>query len=243
MCASTISLTFPTSLGSLLGMGYAAEVLPPETLDSRDSRDSRDSFESFDKVYQQIRQLPQGVTGEILTPNVVKTMSRPGKRHRRSALGCLDALRSMNQNVGGTGWWIEVEAEVRLPGRRLVVPDLIGYRVERVPELPDENPLTILPDWVCEILSPSTEKDDLNIKRPLYAKCGIPWIWIIDPVKHTIEVYETLDSQNGGRPALTVVASEDERLILPPFDTEFDIGPFWLPNPPAEAPPESPAEP
>lgn len=198
-------------------MGQPAEVLQPP---------------SFEELYEQIRELPQGVTGEILTPNVVKTMSRPGKRHRRSALQCSDALRSLNQNLGGTGWWIEVEAEVRLPNNRLVVPDLVGYRVERVPELPDENPLTILPDWVCEVLSPSTEKDDLFIKRPLYAQCGISWIWIVDPAKHILEVYETLN----GRPALTAVAQENERIVLPPFETEFDVGPFWLPEPSAETP-------
>lgn len=185
--------------------------------------------ESFDELYERIRNLPEGMTGEILVPNVLKTMSRPGKRHRRSALQCLDALRPFNANLSGTGWWIEVEPEVRLPSNRLVVPDLIGYRVERVPELPEENPLTIVPDWVCEILSPSTEKEDTTIKRPLYARCGIPWIWIVDPAKRLIEVYETIDS----RPALTALAKEDERVVLPPFGQEFDVGPFWLPVPDA----------
>jgi Uma2 family endonuclease len=186
--------------------------------------------ESFDELYERIRNLPEGMTGEILVPNVLKTMSRPGKRHRRSALRCVDALRSFNANLNGTGWWIEVEAEVRLPGNRLVVPDLIGYRVERVPELPEENPLTIVPDWACEVLSPSTEKDDTTIKRPLYARCGISWIWIVDPAKRLIEVYETID----GRPALTALAKEDERVVLPPFGVEFDVGPFWLPDAPPE---------
>jgi len=210
-----MALAHRAGLDKLPVMGYPTEVLQPEL---------------FAELYEQIRQLPQGVTGEILVSNIIKTMRRPGKRHRRSALQCLDALRSFNQNLGGTGWWIEVEAEVRLPGNRLVVPDLIGYRVERIPELPDENPLNILPDWVCEVLSPSTEKDDLTIKRPLYAKCGIPWIWIVDPAKHILEVYETIDS----RAALTAVAKEDERVLLPPFDAEFDVGPFWLPDPPTE---------
>lgn len=193
-------------------MGHPAEVLQPA---------------SFDALYERIQNLPQGVTGEILGPNVIRTINRPGKRHRRSALHCVDSLRSLNGNVGGTGWWIEVEAEVRLPGDRLVVPDLIGYRIERVPELPDENPLTILPDWVCEVLSPSTEKDDMTIKRPLYAQCGISWIWMVDPAKRFIEVYETI----GGRAALTALAKEDEHVILPPFGKEFDVGPFWLPEP------------
>lgn len=57
--------------------------------------------------------------------------------------------------------------EVRLPGGRLVVPDLFGYRVGRVPELPDENPLTIVPDGCCEVLSPTTARDDRALKLPL----------------------------------------------------------------------------
>jgi Uma2 family endonuclease len=192
-------------------MGHPAEALQAE---------------SFDELYERIRNLPEGMTGEILVPNVLRTMSRPGKRHRRSARHILRLLDQFDANVGGTGWWIEVEAEVRLPGNRLVVPDLIGYRVERVPELPEENPLTIVPDWVCEVLSPSTEKEDTTIKRPLYARCGISWIWIVDPAKRLIEVYETVD----GRPALTALAKEDERVVLPPFGEEFDVGPFWLPD-------------
>ncbi len=196
-------------------MGQPAEVIKEAT---------------FEELYERIRNLPEGVTGEILAPNVLRTMSRPGKRHRRAALLCLDGLRSFNANVGGTGWWIEVEAEVRLPAKRLVVPDLIGYRVERVPELPDENPLTILPDWVCEIFSPSTATDDIAIKLPLYARCGIPWIWLVDPINHLVQVYETIDR----RPALTAIARDDERVALPPFGIEFDVGPFWLPSPPPQ---------
>src|SRR5688572_9720181 len=102
---------------------------------------------TFEDLYEQIRALPENLTGEILEPGVLRTMSRPGKRHRRAAMVCLDNLRRFNANVGGSGWWIEVEAEVLFPGPRLAVPDLCGFRVERVPELPDENPLTILPDW------------------------------------------------------------------------------------------------
>jgi Uma2 family endonuclease len=107
------------------------------------------------------------------------------------------------------------------------VPDLSGFRVERVPELPDENPLTILPDWCCEILSPSTARDDVTLKLPLYAKAGVPWIWIVDPTHRFIEVFETV----GGRPALTATATSDERVVLPPFEGEIAVGAWWLPGP------------
>ncbi|HLM73043.1 MAG TPA: Uma2 family endonuclease [Polyangiaceae bacterium] len=182
---------------------------------------------TFEELYEQIRALPEHLTGEILEPGVLRTMSRPGKRHRRAAMACMHHLSRFNANIGGSGWWIEVEAEVLFPGPRLVVPDLCGFRVERVPELPDENPLTILPDWCCEILSPSTARDDVTKKLPLYASTGVPWCWIVDPMRRLIEVFETVS----GRPALTAAAKDDERVVLPPFDGEIEVGPWWVAGP------------
>jgi Uma2 family endonuclease len=181
---------------------------------------------TFEELYEQIRALPERLTGEILEPGVVRTMSRPGKRHRRAALNCSHLLGRFNANVGGSGWWIEIEAEVRFPGGRLTVPDLCGYRVERVPDLPDENPLTILPDWCCEVLSPTTAQDDRAIKLPLYARSGVTWSWIVDPMRRLIEVFETID----GRAALTATAKDNERVALPPFAEEIAVGTCWLPG-------------
>lgn len=116
------------------------------------------------------------------------------------------------------------EAEIRFPLGRLAVPDLCGFRVERVPELPRENPLTILPDWCCEVLSPSTARDDRHIKLPLYATSGVAWIWLVDPDQRLVEVYESVQ----GRPALTRTAVADERVVLPPFEGEIDLALWWL---------------
>ena len=102
---------------------------------------------TFEELYERIRSLPERLTGEILEPGVVRTMSRPGRRHRRAAKLCAQSLRRFEIDAGGAGWWIEPEAEVLLPCDRLAVPDLCGFRVERVPELPDQNPRAILPDW------------------------------------------------------------------------------------------------
>jgi Uma2 family endonuclease len=183
---------------------------------------------SFDELYEEILQLRDGLTGEILEPGVVRVMSRPGKRHRRAARACLDALSLRDANLRGTGWWIEQEAEIRFPDDKLAVPDLAGWRVERVPDLPDENPLTVLPDWCCEILSPRTARDDKRLKLPLYARSGVPWSWLIDPLLRLVEVYRTVD----GLPALAMTAQEDEQRILPPFDLEIALAGWWLPAPP-----------
>ena len=91
---------------------------------------------TFEELYEEIARLPEGMTGEILEDGVVRVMSRPGKRHRRAARACLHTLTGADANLGGTGWWIELEAEVRFPDGRLAVPDLAGWRVERVPNSP-----------------------------------------------------------------------------------------------------------
>lgn len=182
---------------------------------------------TFEELYEEILGLPEGLTGEILEDGVLRVMSRPGKRHRRAAGACLDALSSANANLRGTGWWIEVEAEIRFPPARLAVPDLSGWRVDRVADLPDENPLTVLPDWCCEILSPKTARDDKRLKLPLYARSGVPWSWLVDPALRLVEVYQTMD----GLPALVTTAQEDERRVLPPFELEISLEGWWLPGP------------
>jgi Uma2 family endonuclease len=182
---------------------------------------------TFEELYAEIVRLPEGMTGEILEEDEVRVMSRPGKRHRRAAGGCLDALSGANANLRGTGWWIEVETEIRFPQGRLAVPDLAGWRVERVADLPDENPLTVLPDWCCEILSPRTARDDKRLKLPLYARSGVPWSWLVDPILRLVEVYQTVN----GLPALVTTAQEDERRVLPPFDFEISLDGWWLPGP------------
>jgi Uma2 family endonuclease len=185
---------------------------------------------TFEELYERIRALPEHITGEILEPGVLRTMSRPGKRHRRAARLCLYSLTPFDVDVGGAGWWIEREAEILFLSGMLVVPDLCGFRVERVPDLPEENPLTILPDWCCEILSPRTARDDRTLKLPLYARSGVAWCWIVDPMRRLVEVFETVDD----RPALTATAKDDERVVLPPFDGEIAVESWWVPGPAPE---------
>jgi len=179
---------------------------------------------TFDELYDEIRRLPQGVTGEILEPGVLHTMSRPGRPHRRAAKLCLDELGRFDEDRRGKGWWIESEPEIRF-GLRLCVPDLAGWRIERVPRLPTENPISLVPDWCCEILSPNTARIDRMIKLPLYARSGVSWIWLIDPELRLVEVYESVQ----GRATLTTSASDDEAPVLMPFEGEFPLASFWMP--------------
>jgi len=179
---------------------------------------------TFDELYAEIRSLPEGSRGEILEPGELHiTMGRPGKRHRRAAQRINRQLAGVDHDTGGTGWWIELEPEVRF-GERMFDPDIAGWRVERVPELPEENPIAILPDWVCEVLSPSTARVDLQKKLPGYAAAGVPHIWIVDPENRIVQVFTPV----AGRPSLIATAADEETLRLPPFDLDVHPSTWWL---------------
>lgn len=185
---------------------------------------------TFDDLYRQIERLPEGVTGEILVPGTLRTMSRPASGHRRAAQGLFRCLGGADAADGGSGWWIEVEAEIRFPLDRLLVPDLSGWRVERVPRMPRDNPLRILPDWVCEVLSPSTAQVDRGAKLPLYIASGVEHVWLVDPEARLVEVFTSSE----GRPVLVASATEAAVATLPPFGLEIAVERLWLP--PAEPP-------
>lgn len=184
----------------------------------------RSAAPTFDELYEQIRALPEGKTGLILEPGELTVMSRPHARHQRASKGLLRALSSKDEDAGGTGWWILDEVEIRFPDDRLLVPDVVGFRTDRVPELPDENPLRVVPDWACEILSPNTVRDDRVKKLRIYAQHDVPWVWLVDPSARTIECFETIDRL----PRQTVVAADAEVTSLPPFDDlPFDLARIW----------------
>ena len=192
---------------------------------------------TFDELYRQIEKLPNGITGQILVAGVLTTMSRPGSPHEHSLAHCGRALDRFDRKFGGTGWWIRQEFEVRFPGDRLAVPDLAGWRADEHPELPDDNPIRIVPAWCCEVLSPTTASDDRTLKLPMYASCGVKHVWLIEPESGTIEVYESID----GRPTLIATARGADIVRLAPFDAELSLGAWWKrPTLAAEAPQASP---
>lgn len=179
---------------------------------------------TFAELYARIEALPEGITGEILEAGKLRTMSRPGPGHRRAAKRFNRYLQRFDADDGGKGWWIEAEAEIRFPEDRLAVPDLAGWRVERVPQMPRDNPLLVLPDWACEILSASTANNDRRLKLPLYARSGVSWIWLVDPSLRLVEVFEPV----AGRATLAASATGDEMHALPPFEEPVSFADWWL---------------
>ncbi len=178
---------------------------------------------TFDELYEEIARLPQHITAQILVAGVLTTMGRPSGAHDHALANCGHALLPFDQRLGGVGWWLRQEFEVRFPGDRLAVPDLAGWRADKYPELPDDNPLRIVPDWCVEVLSPSTGSSDRTLKLPLYASTGVAHVWLVDPELRTLEIYESID----GRPTLVGVGRDDDVAALAPFGIEASLQAWW----------------
>ena len=124
---------------------------------------------------------------------------------------------------GPGGWWIIDEPELHL-GEDILVPDLAGWRRERMPGLPEAAYFSLAPDWGCEVLSASTRRLDLHGKRPIYAREGVGYLWLVDPTEHTLEAFELHD----GHWVLIASAKDDEPVCIRPFDAvTFSLGDLW----------------
>ncbi len=133
-------------------------------------------------TYEDVLNAPENKVAEILDGELFLS-PRPAPRHAVAAVGCSGALgRPFDDGVGGPGgWWILDEPELHF-GEQVVVPDLAGWRRERLPAMPDEAFFSLAPDWVCEVLSPSTERIDRGRKLRIYAEAGVAHAWLVNPV-------------------------------------------------------------
>lgn len=167
-------------------------------------------------LYDRLTALPEGLTGEILNGQL-HAQPRPSGPH----MGVESALQielggPFDRGRGGPGGWrILVEPEIHfVRDREVCVPDLAGWRRARLPRLPRDQRFEVVPDWVCEILSPSTESKDRQIKMPIYARCGVGFAWLVDPLKQTLEAFAL--EQEGWRDL--GAWQGDEIVAVPPFD-------------------------
>jgi Uma2 family endonuclease len=101
----------------------------------------------------------------------------------QQALGAaLDGFRGRARAGRPGGWWLGTEVEVELEAHEVYVPDVAGWRIDRVPEAPSGKPVRIAPDWVCEVLSPSTMRRDRGHKQRTYHRAGIGHYWLVEPI-------------------------------------------------------------
>ncbi len=170
--------------------------------------------------------LPEGVVGELIH-GVLYTMVRPRPRHASAAsvLGG-DLNGAYQRGRGGPGgWWILDEPGIELAELDIeeIVPDIAGWRRERMPELPD-GPITMAPDWLCEVLSPSTRAHDLERKRPLYARAGVDGMWLVDVEARTLVASRL---RHGGWLEIGTW-SDDDVARVEPFDAvELHLAELW----------------
>lgn len=150
-------------------------------------------------LYDQLLALPEGLTGEIIDGQL-HTQPRPGWAHSLAAsrLGA-DIERPYGRGRGGPGgWWIIDEPEIHFVlDREVLVPDIVGWCKERMAWPPKGHKVPVVPDWVCEIFSPSTKSVDREEKAPLYACYGVRFIWFVDPKTYTLEAYTLVEGAGG----------------------------------------------
>jgi Uma2 family endonuclease len=180
--------------------------------------------------YEDILRLPEHVVGEIIDGELIVS-PRPAPLHARasSSLGVWIGGPFDHGRGGPGGWIILDEPELHLD-TQILVPDLAGWRRERMPALPSTAWFALAPDWACEVLSPATAIVDRTRKQDLYRQHGVPWLWFVDPTARTIEVLSR--AEHGWMVASTFGGNGEAR--IPPFDAvAIDIGALWDISPPA----------
>jgi len=178
-------------------------------------------------TYQGVLDAPAHQVAEMVN-GTLYTHPRPAMPHAFASSSLGDELVSpFGKGRGGPGgWWIIDEPELHL-GEEIVVPDLAGWRRERMPEYPGTAYVTLAPDWVCEVLSASTRRLDLHEKRPIYAREGISHLWLVDPTDRALEAFELRE----GQWVLIATAKDDEPVSIRPFDAiTFNLGDLWPPR-------------
>ncbi len=180
-------------------------------------------------TYEDLVALPANMVGQIIAGELI-ALPRPANDHAvtSSTLGS-DIHGAFQRGRGGPGgWWIVFEPELHL-GRDVLVPDLAGWRHSRLPVVPREPYFTLAPDWVCEVLSPSTAGLDRVRKKHIYAREGVEYVWLVDPVGLTLEAFQL---RNGQWLELGSWSGND-RVRAGPFEAiELELEALWLPEAP-----------
>ncbi|EYD76083.1 hypothetical protein Rumeso_02272 [Rubellimicrobium mesophilum DSM 19309] len=175
-------------------------------------------------TYRDVLDAPPNMVAEIVH-GALHLHPRPASRHALAASGLgVEIGAPFHRGRGGPGgWWIILEPELHLGGD-VLVPDLAGWRRERMPEYPDAPWFDLAPDWVSEVLSPSTRKIDLTDKREVYSREEVRHLWFVDPLARTLEAFALRD----GSWSLLGALRDDDPVRLPPFEAvEFPLGALW----------------
>jgi len=171
--------------------------------------------------------LPPHLKGEVIDGELY-VQPRPRAVHANVEGAILEDVRGPYQRGRGGpgGWWLLPEPGIELPGSPEFSPDVAGWRRERLPTLPSDTAITVVPDWICEVLSPRTRGFDLVTKRRFYARIGVGWLWYVDVEARSVSVCRL----EAGTWRELAVHGDDERARLEPFETvEIDLASWWPP--------------
>ena len=175
-------------------------------------------------TYQDVLDAPENMIAQLVDGELV-LMPRPALHHAAAASILGEELGPpFKRGKGGPGGWILLdEPELHL-AEDILVPDLAGWRRERMPAVPPEPYTTLAPDWICEVLSPGTAKLDRARKLPIYAREQVAHVWLVDPAARTLEILR----REGELWLLVGVWSDDARLRGEPFEAiELELGALW----------------
>ena len=175
-------------------------------------------------THADLEALPANMLGEIVR-GVLYASPRPASPHAAAASAVGEELGPpFKRGKGGPGGGVNLyEPELHLV-EDVLVPDLGGWRRARMPEMPHVAAFTLPPDWVCEVLSPSTAKLDRGEKLPVYARAGVDHVWLVDPIEQYLEILR-LDGET-----YRIIATHftDAKVRAEPFDAiELDLSVLW----------------
>lgn len=174
-------------------------------------------------TWDDLLEVPEGYIGEIVDGQL-QMHPRPSGPHAETTSDLGGVLTPpFRFGRGGPGGWVILdEPRVDFIGD-IRVPDLAGWRVERY-QRPRQGPYVVIPDWVCEVLSPSTAIEDRTEKLPLYQRAEVRYLWLIDPLGFSLEAYE-LQAQG----YLLILTKRGQTTVrVPPFDAiEIDLALLW----------------
>ena len=177
-------------------------------------------------TYADVVAAPPGKVAEVLDGQLhLQPRPRVFHAHVATALGG-ELFGPFHRGLGGPGGWIILDEPELHVGRNpdIIVPDLAGWRRTTLPELPDEAFLTVAPDWVCEVLSPATQRKDRVLKMNIYRRERVPHVWLVDADAHTLEVY-ALDGESY---RLLDTYADDANVAARPFEAfTLELGVLW----------------
>jgi Uma2 family endonuclease len=179
-------------------------------------------------TYEDLLKVPETMVAEILDGELYAT-PRPASPHALavSAIGS-DIFGRYHRQPNGPeqpgGWWILFEPELHL-GEDVVVPDLAGWRRQKMPVLPNVPAFTQAPDWACEVVSATTAAVDRVRKMRIYGRELVGHLWLVDPLARTLEVYQL----DGHQWVVVSTQTGSERVRAEPFAAvELEIAHWWL---------------